>query len=336
MKRHGELYSKIVDINNLRLADLKARQKKHNTYGVIKHDKNREGNMLLLQRDLIEKRFKTSKYKVFTVLTPKERVIYQLPYYPDRIVHHALMNVLEPLWKSLFIEDTYACIKGRGIHRAMCRVKESLKDVEGTKYCLKFDIKKFYPSIDHDVLKSIVRKKIKCRDTLSLLDGIIDSAPGVPIGNYLSQYFANLYLSYFDHYAKEVLRLRYYFRYADDIVVLHQSKEFLHDLLKEIKRYLIENLKLELKSNYQVFPVEKRGIDFVGFVFYHSHTRMRKGIKKNFCRRMKKVENFDLPGYKIEVCSWLGWAKYSNSRHLLKTNLKYYDQIILRRRAKTA
>lgn len=139
----------------------------------------------------------------------------------------------------------------------MLKVDKALKDVENTRYCLKIDVKKFYPSIDHDVLKQIVRRKIKCPDTLALLDQIIDSAAGVPIGNYLSQYFANLFLAYFDHWIKEEVGVKYYFRYADDMVFLHKDKAFLHDLLTQIDAYLRDNLHLTIKANYQVFPIAK-------------------------------------------------------------------------------
>ncbi|MDR1338620.1 MAG: RNA-directed DNA polymerase, partial [Prevotellaceae bacterium] len=178
-------------------------------------------NLLKLHETLKAGSFRTSKYTTFTIYEPKEREIFRLPYYPDRIVHHAVMNILEPVWLSIFTADTYSCIKYRGIHATAGKVKKALKDVEGTAYCLKLDIRKFYPSIDHDILKQIIRRKIKDIRLLALLDEIIDSADGVPIGNYLSQYFANLYLAYFDHYIKETEQVKYYFRYADDIVILH-------------------------------------------------------------------------------------------------------------------
>jgi retron-type reverse transcriptase len=334
MKRIGNLYEKIIDIDNLYLADKKARRGKLNSYGVRLHDKNREANILLLHHLLKTKTFCTSEYTVFTISDPKEREIYRLPYFPDRIVHHAIMNILEPVWCSVFTVDTFSCISGRGIHGAMRKVKEALKDVNNTTYCLKIDVRKFYPSIDHDVLKQIIRRKIKCPDTLWLLDSIIDSADGVPIGNYLSQYFANLYLAYFDHWVKEIAGVKYYCRYADDMVFLHADKPFLHALLVQINDYLTNNLNIALKGNYQVFPVDARGIDFVGFVFRHSHIRLRKRIKQNFCRAAAKVnkrENISAREYKQTICSWLGWAKYSNSKHLLKKIIKkeHYENCLL-------
>jgi len=280
MKRINHLYEKICSIENLHLADSIARKGKLNQPGVIKHDKNRDANILALHEMLVNKTYKTSQYTTFTIFEPKERVIFRLPYFPDRITHHAVMNILEPLFVSTFTADTYSCIKGRGIHAAAYAVRKALQDIPGTIYCLKLDVKKFYPSVDHGVLKQLLRRKIKDNDLLWLLDGIIDSAEGLPIGNYLSQYFANFYLTYFDHWMKEVKQVKYYFRYADDLVILAPDKPYLHGLLSEIRNYLDEKLKLAVKDNYQVFPVDARGIDFVGYVFYHTHTRLRKSIKQ--------------------------------------------------------
>lgn len=295
-------------------ADEAARKGKKSSYGVRLHDRNRDENIQKLNRMLKEKTFKTSDYHIFKICEPKEREIYRLPYYPDRIVHHAVMNVLEPIWVNIFTEDTYSCIKGRGIHAAVKKLKRDLKDTPGTGYCLKLDVKKFYPSIDHDVLKSIIRRKIKDKDLLWLLDEIIDSAPGVPIGNYLSQYFANLYLAYFDHYLKEELQVKYYYRYADDMVILAPNKPELHALKKEIGRYFNDNLKLKLKENHQVFPVQSRGIDFLGYRFYHTHVLLRKSIKQRFARAVSRKR-----GNIIQVhAAYYGWAKHCNSTNLLK------------------
>jgi len=314
MKRIGNLYEKIISIENLNNADVIARKGKRKSYGVKLHDKNREQNILLLQEQLKNKTFVTSDYYIFKIYEPKEREIYRLPYFPDRIVHHAVMNILEPIWISVFTEDTYSCIKGKGIHAAVRKLKENLRDVEGTTYCLKLDIRKFYPSIDHSILKSIITRKIKDKDVLQLLNEIIDSAPGVPIGNYLSQYFANLYLAYFDHYMKEEIRAKYYYRYADDIVVLSDNKEDLHAIFDKIKDYLSSQLKLEIKKNYQIFPTNTRGIDFLGYRFYHTHILLRKRIKQRFARAVSKNKH----NIKQTHAAYWGWAKHCNSKNLIK------------------
>lgn len=317
MKRIGNLYSRIYSMDNLVLADAIASKGKTKQYGVILHNRNKDGNLQSLQEMLIKKTYRTSQYSTFKVFEPKERLVYRLPYFPDRILHHAIMNVMEGVFVGTFTRDTYSCIKGRGIHDAAQKVKSALNDRENTAYCLKLDIKKFYPSIDHDILKQLLRRKIKDVDLLWLLDEIIDSADGVPIGNYLSQYLANFYLTYFDHWIKESLHVKYYFRYADDIVILHSSKEHLHALLSDIRTYLEARLNLQVKSNYQVFPVAARGIDFVGYKFYHTHTLLRKGIKQNFARMLKHKPN------DASIASYKGWAKHCNSINLMNKLLPH-------------
>lgn len=312
MKRLNNLYPQICSLENLQLADKRARKAKLKQPSVQEHDRNKDANILSLHEMLINKTYRTSEYTTFKVYEPKERVVYRLPYWPDRICHHAVMNVLEKHFVALFTTDTYSCIKRKGIHAAARNVQKALKDVPGTQYCLKLDIKKFYPSIDHAVLKQMLRDKFKDQDLLWLLDEIIDSADGLPIGNYLSQYLANFYLAYFDHWIKEEKRVKYYFRYADDLVILSDNKQDLHKLLSEIRTYLDTNLNLKVKDNYQVFPVTARGIDFLGYVFYHTHVRLRKSIKQRFARKLKKGAN------QASIASYCGWAKWGNCKNLLE------------------
>lgn len=299
-------------MQNLQLADRKARKGKSAQYGVRLHDCNRDSNLLVLQDMLKTKTYKTSAYSSFKIFDPKEREIFRLPFFPDRITHHAVMNVLEPIFISTFTADTFSCIKGKGIHGAFRALKDALRDAGGTRYCLKLDIRKFYPSIDHAVLKDLLRRKFKDPDLLWLLDEIIDSTAGVPIGNYLSQYFANFYLCYFDHWLKEQMAVKYYFRYADDLVILSGSKSHLHELLAAIRIYLHEKLKVQIKSSYQVFPVAARGIDFIGYKFFHSHILLRKRIKQRFARKLSRRKDA------LSIASYYGWAVHANCNHLLK------------------
>jgi retron-type reverse transcriptase len=158
MKRHNGLFEKIVSLENLRIADQKARRGKRTQRAVISHIEHEESNLLDLQHQLISGTFKTSKYTTFSVFEPKERIVYRLPYFPDRIVHHAIMNVLEPILVGVMPRDTYSCIRGRGLHMAARNVRKSLKDVPNTTYCLKMDIRKFYPSINHSILKDLLNQ----------------------------------------------------------------------------------------------------------------------------------------------------------------------------------
>jgi len=315
MKRINNLYQQICSIENLMAADAIARKGKAKQYGIILHDRTRQQNIQNLHESLINKTYQTSAYSTFIIHEPKEREIFRLPYFPDRIVHHAVMLVMEPIFVSTFTADTYSCIKGKGIKAAADAVKKVLKDVPGTTYCLKLDVKKFYPNIDHRILKQLLRRKIKDQDLLWLMDGIIDSAPGLPIGNYLSQYFANFYMTYFDHWIKQEMKVKYYFRYADDLVILSGSKEYLHHLKNEIAQYLTDHLKLTIKDNWQVFPIGTRqfgrGLDFVGYVFYHTHTLIRKSIKKNFARKVAKGIS------QASAASYKGWCKWANCKKLL-------------------
>lgn len=314
MKRFGFLYERVCSIKNLIIADKKARKGKKNN-SIREFDKARGCNLINLQNILLNEEFNTSKYKTFKIFEPKERIISELPYYPDRIVHHAIVNVLDDIWIKQFNSDVYGNVKGRGIHKVLYKLKEDLNDIENTKYCLKFDIKKYYPNIDNSILKTIIRKKIKDNKLLKLLDNIIDSSEGIPIGNYLSQYFANLYLSGFDNYIKSKLNIKYYYRYVDDIVILDKDKKYLHDILLLIKEYLANNLNLELKRNYQIFPIDKRSIDFVGYVIKYKQIKIRKKIKKSFIKSIKtnKIES---------ISSYLGWLLHSNSKNLIK---RYID-----------
>lgn len=323
-KTFKHLKEKICSLPNLIEADKKARKGKEKTLSMVNLDKNYLNGLLQLQKELLDGTYRTSKYRTFTIYEPKEREIFALPYYPDRIVHHAVMNILEPIWKKIFVKNTYSSIKGRGIHAAMKDVKTCLKGFRHRNqpaYFLKLDIRKFYPSVDHDILKRIIRKSIGDKWLLWLLDEIIDSAEGLPIGNYLSQYFANLYLTYFDHYLLEEARVKHYFRYCDDMVIIADNKEVLHHYLEVITKYLAEKLYLTVKHNHRIAPV-KEGIDFTGYVMTAWYTKLRKSIKCKMMRKgvklAKKVNagKISIPKYYEALGTYEGWLKYANTKRL--------------------
>lgn len=307
MKRINNLYNNIISIENLNIADKKAQRGKKNQVGVINHNLNKKQNILELHNTLVNREFSTSKYSVFTIKEKKDRIISVLPYFPDRIVHHSIMNFLEKIFVDSFISQTYSCIKKRGIHKNLSDLTKSLKDVENTKFCLKIDIRKFYESVNLNILKNKLQNKFKDKDLLILLSNIIDSnSSGLPLGNYLSQFLANFYLNSFDHWIKQDKKIRYYMRYCDDIIILANNKEELHELRKSIQEYLKINLNLEL-SNYQVFPITQ-GIDFLGYVSYPTHIRLRKSIKK---KMIKTLNNRNRPSY-------YGWCVHANCKNLIK------------------
>ena len=323
MKRFNNIYENIVTLDNLQKASKRAKRNKNKMKEVNYFLAHQEELILKLQRELKEQTFTTSKYKHYNIVDKgKTREISDLPYYPDRIVHWAIMLQIEHIFLKHFIFDTYAAIPNKGSHLAIKRIRQRIDyDPVGSQYCLQMDIKKFFPSIDQEILKNLMRKKIKDEKLLWLLDNIINStSSGIPIGNYLSQYFGNYYLSFFDHYCKEVLQLNSYWRYMDDIIILHKSKEHLHQVHKKISLYLKGNLNLTVKDNWQIYPTYKRGIDFIGYRIFRSYSLLRKSTAKNFKRKMRNYSKQEqlTESDMSSISSYKGWLKWCNSHNLYK------------------
>lgn len=330
VKREDYLYEQICAEDNLRRAHQSASRGKRGRKEVAVFEAALAENLAQLRRELRGHTYAPGEYSVFVKREPKLREIYKAPY-RDRVVQWAIVQVMEPLWQRQFTADTYACIKGRGVHPLLRRLRRDLrKDADGTRYCFKMDIEKFYPSISHDILKQVLRRKIKDGELLWLLDSIIDSAPGVPIGNYLSQFFANLYLSELDHLLKEFVHVRYYYRYADDIVVLASDKRYLQGVMVFINDYLETERRLHMKGNYQIFPVESRGIDFVGYVTRHDYCLLRKRNKKALCRKVARMRKrgYTAREMRRRLASRLGWLSHCNSKNLLaKIGMKDWNDV---------
>jgi len=324
MKRYNNLYEKMIAVDNINTAYKNAKIGKRHYREVIEIDRNPGVYIDKLHHILKSEQFINSDYVVFKRFTGhKEREIYKLPFFPDRIVHHCIVQIMQPIWISILIRNTFSTIPYRGIHDGVNRIKHSLKDKQETKYCLKMDVKKYYPSIDHDILKSILRRKIKDKKLINLMNIIIDSAPGIPIGNYISQWFGNIYLAYFDHFVKENLKVKYYFRYADDLVIFDRSKQHLSSIKTAIEQYLNNNLNLKLKENYQIFPIDIRGVDFLGYRFFHDYTLIRKSIVNNFKRKIKNRR----ANKHIDSAYW-GWFKHADTYRL--TNKYFTNERILK------
>lgn len=329
MKRYGYLYEKIYDIENLRVAHKMARRGKLHYKDVQMVDSDIDTYLYRIQKQLKTQTYTTSEYTIFTIQDKnKERQIAKLPYYPDRIVHWAIMLIIEPILLNNFIYDTYASIPNKGTHKALHCIEHALR-ANNLSYCLKLDIKKFFPSIDQNILKILLRKKFKDIKLLSLLDEIIDSfSDGIPIGNYLSQYFANFYLSNLDHIMKEIFQCKHYYRYMDDIVILDNDKQYLHQLRRFMGKYVNKTLNLQLKDNWQVFPIKARGIDFLGYVIRKDYTKLRKTTIK---RIKKKTVEIQRRGIKKEdrnsLMSYFGWLKHADCKNFSK---KYITNVVWR------
>ena len=329
MKRFNHLYEKVYDIENLRLAHKNASKGKGWYQEVKEINKDPDYYLYQLQEMLKNKTYHTSAYVNFIKTeSPKERLISKLPYFPDRICHWALLQVIEPILLRNFIADTYSAMPNRGIHYGMKRLLRDMKrDPDGCKYCLKLDMKKYYPSINHTILKQKYARLIKDKDLLWLIGEIIDSTEGdtgIPIGNYLSQYSGNLYLSCFDHWVKEVKHIRHYYRYMDDIVILSGSKEQLHELIRDIRTYADTHLRLNIKSNWQIFPTFVRGLDFLGYRFFRGYILLRQSTKRNLRKKMRALRKKVERGRKMNFHEWSsissynGWLVHCNSYRLYK------------------
>ena len=328
-KTHSDLWNKITSFENLYDAYLKARRGKRYRSDVLIFSANLEENLLKIQKQLLNKTYRPKTYKQFYVYDPKKRLI-QAPMFEDRIVHHALVNVIEPLFERKFIYDSYACRKGKGTHRAVSRVVyfERKLRKRGKFYVLKGDISKYFPSVNHEILKSVLRRTIRCKKTLILLDMIVESTEaGMPIGTLTSQLFANIYLDQLDHFVKDELGVKFYVRYMDDFVILHESKYYLKCVLERIREFVEERLKLKLNGKTQIFPYTQ-GINFCGYRIWPTHILPRKRTIKRAKKRFKKFATLyregkvELEYIKASLMSFLGYVKHCNSYRTTRSVLE--------------
>jgi len=324
MKRHGYLIEKVTAQENLDDAFQSVMRGKRRTRTVRRYLRDRERILAGIAADIAADTYEPRGFYAFRIIEyGKERNIQSLPF-RDRIALHAIMSVLEELFRPMLIRDTYASIAGRGIHDGLARVRRALRDRQGTRYCLKFDLKRFYPSVDQGLLIEMLARKIKDGRMMNTLRRIIGSFDeGLPIGFHSSQQLGNFYLFPLDRYVKAELGVKYYFRYCDDVVILSASKQELREVLGKVRRFIEERLRLTMKSNYQIFPVEARGIDFLGYVIRHDYTLIRKRIKQRAARRLASVKSAKRRAA-IVGALW-GWAKHANCGTLLKKLLGMKD-----------
>jgi retron-type reverse transcriptase len=332
MKRRGYLIEEVISEVNLLDAFKSVMQGKKRSRVILYYKKHKAEILQEIADEIKDDKYIPSGYREFTLNeSGKEREIQSLPF-KDRIALHAIMNVLyERVVKGALIRDTYSSLPGRGIHDGLERVKKALRDVDGTTYCLKFDLKKFYHSIDRAVLIEMLRAKIKDARMMNTLSRIVcsykEGERGIPIGYHSSQLFGNYYLCPLDYYAKSVLKIGYYFRYCDDIVILSHDKEHLHALLDSLRKFVEKELHLTVKENYQVFPVESRGIDFLGYVLRHDYVHVRKRIKQKAARRLHEIKS--RKRRRVVTAALWGWTKHANAINLFYklTGMKSFKEL---------
>lgn len=329
-----DLYSKIHDFSNLYQAYKDSIKGKRWKNATARFEINALAELKKLQHSLETGTYKLGPYNVFRIFEPKERTIKSIRF-KHKVVQRSLCdNVLEPAFEKTFIYDNYACRKGKGTHAGLDRTSEFLRrhyrmhGLDG--WVLKCDIEKYFDSIDHEILKLVIRKHLKDERVLKMIDEVIDSIPGgkgLPLGNQTSQWFSILFLSDFDHFIKERLGVKMYLRYMDDFVLIHHDKAFLQECKRAITEYLKE-LKLELNHKSHIFPV-RNGIDFLGFHLYLTETgkvirKVRRDSKDRVKRKLAKFKELYVKGERtfeqIEQAyvSWRNHATHGNCYYLIQ------------------
>ena len=349
MKRHGNLYPEITNFGNLLLAARKAQKGKRNQEVVSKFIYYLEVELEQMQNELESKTYQPGAYKTFEILEPRPRMISAAPY-RDRVVHHALCNIVLPIFERTYIDDTYANRLGYGTHRALRRFTSFARS---SRYVLQCDIKKYFPSIDHEILKTLLRRKIKCKDTLWLLDTIIDNSNpqipiteyfpgddfltplqrrrGLPVGNLTSQFFGNVYLNGFDHFIKEQLKGNKYVRYVDDFALFSNDREFLAEARLAMEEYLASLRLILHPAKSQLFET-RHGANFLGFCILPDRIKVRTENLRRAKRRLKRLKTEYIEG-KIEleqishsIRSWIAHLKHGDTWRL---RTKIFEDFVL-------
>ncbi len=348
MKTHNKLYKKLYSKENLISAFKKARKGKSSKSYVINFESNLIKNLNILREQLKNKNYYPSRLKKFIVRDPKTRTIHS-SIFRDRIVHHAIINIIKPIYEKIFIYDSFASRKKKGSHLAVKRFEYFMNKVSsnGRKiknphtnnsikgYILKADIKHYFPTMDHNVLINILRKKIKDEDLIELIRIVLhnfeskEKQKGVPLGNYTSQFFGNVYLNNLDYFVKHRLKVKYYIRYVDDFVILHKDKKVLEEFKDKIEKYL-KNLRLELHPEKSEIYALRNGITFLGYrIFYHYKLLRKRNIRYFRNKLNNKMELYSRGLIdKEHIESFLnGWNGYSNFANTYNFNKKIEIEI---------
>jgi retron-type reverse transcriptase len=316
-------FEDIVSVNNLLLAWKEFLKGKINKKDVQKFQFNLMDNILSLHYDLKNDLYKHGGYKCFKINDPKPRIIHKASV-RDRLLHHAVYRILYPFFDKTFISDSFSCRKNKGTHKAICRFRKfgHVVSKNNTKTCwvLKCDIKKFFASIDQNILLNILEQYIPDKKIINLLKEIIFSFEpnGLPLGNLTSQLFANIYLNQLDQFVKHKLKIKYYVRYADDFIILSESKSYLEKEVSTIGDFLQNELKLTLHPNKIFIKILFSGIDFLGWVNFSDHRILRNKIRNKILKRIKEKPRPET------LNSYLGLLKHGNSCKLRETICHYH------------
>lgn len=330
------LYSQVISIENLFQAWNGFKKGKRNKKDVQFFERNLEDNLFKLYNQLLNKTYNHSNYTAFNIYDPKFRHIHKAMV-KDRIVHHALVSIIEPLFDKTFVYDSYSCRKGKGLHRAMKRLflftRKVSKNYTDSCFILKLDIKKFFATVDHQILMGLLQRKIHDQDLRWLLSNIIESfhseygiGKGIPIGNLTSQIFANVYLDKLDKFVKEDLSIKYYIRYADDFAIPAKDSVLLDNLVLKINNFLQTELKLSLHKDKIIIRKLSQGIDFLGYIILPHYILPRTKTKRRIFKKLTQKVNSSK--FEQSLQSYLGYLGHAESFKLKQQILKKFQNNI--------
>ena len=318
-------YAKISSIESIFQAWNEFRVGKRNRKDVQIFERYLEDNLFNLQRKIANKTYKHGKYTAFNIHDPKFRHIHKAKV-EDRIVHHGVVSIIEPLFDNSFIYDSYSCRTNKGMHKAVKRLYSFVRKVSNNYsdncFALKLDIKKFFESMDHTILLNLLKKKINDKNFILLIKNILSSFSknkGIPIGNLTSQIFANVYLNELDKFMKQTLGIKYYIRYCDDFVILSKDRQYLENLVIKVEEFLIKSLKVSLHENKIIICKYIQGIDFLGYIvlpyFILPRTKTRKRAFRKMYQKYKDLENgiISKHSFNQSLQSYLGFLKHANT-----------------------
>lgn len=328
MKTIKKIYDKICSVENVTDAIKRASAGKRSRVEVQRVLADVPAHAKAIADMLANQNYTPCKYVEKTIKegsNGKERKIAKIAFYPDQIIHWAIILQLQPTLLKSSYRYSCGCMPGRGIHFGKKIIEEWLeRDRKNTKYIAKLDIRKFYPSINRDSMKQVFRRVTSDKRLLTILDAIVDSySPGLPIGYLTSQWFSNLLLQRLDYIIKQHLRIKYYIRYMDDMVLFGSSKKKLRVAVDAIKNYL-NGIELELKKNWQIFPIQARSLDFMGFRFFREKTILRKSLLYRITRtaasisRQSRVDS----GSAAAMISYMGWIRRSKSHNVYMKRIR--------------
>lgn len=334
MQVYRNLFERIASKETIFIAWEEFRRGKQGRKDVQDFERTLEQNLFRLHRELVAGTYRHQPYSAFTICDPKQRRIHKATV-QDRILHHAVFSVLNPIFEPTFIAHSFSCRKGKGTHKAVNALDRMLRSVSrnDTRPCfvLKCDIHQFFASVDHELLIGFLTKRLKDEKTIALLRAITESftakhpaihQAGIPIGNLTSQLFANIYLNKFDQFIKHILKIKHYIRYTDDFVIVADCCKTLEDLLPSIRAFLREHLRLDLHPRKVTIRKYGQGIDFLGYVLLPHHrvlrTKARRRMTRKLTERIDRCKAGELPPESVEqsLQSYLGVLSHANCYRL--------------------